>query len=40
MLHGWMSARGDLSNPEVEEQFQGGYRMLAQWFEKHLRGQG
>lgn len=36
MVHGWMSARGDLWKTEVQIQFQRGYEMLAEWFSRYL----
>lgn len=36
MVHGWLSARADLSKPAVQEDFDKGYRMMLEWFQKHL----
>ena len=36
MLHGWMSARGDLQKSEVLKAFQKGYDMLVEWFDRFL----
>ncbi|KAK3318923.1 Alpha/Beta hydrolase protein [Apodospora peruviana] len=34
-VHGWMAARGDLSNPRVREQYIRGYRTILQFFREH-----
>lgn len=36
MVHGWLSARGNLSRYEVQQDFQRGYEMLGHWFAQHL----
>ena len=36
MVHGWMSARGDLSKEEVRRDFDRGYAIVLEWFQKHL----
>jgi dienelactone hydrolase len=36
MVHGWLSARGDLAKLEVRKEFDKGYDMMLEWFGKHL----
>lgn len=36
MVHGWLSARGDLANVRVRAGFEEGYNMMLDWFRKHL----
>ncbi|CAK4032396.1 AIM2 family [Lecanosticta acicola] len=36
MIHGWMSARGDLYRPEVQRDYQRGYEIVAEWFMRYL----
>jgi len=36
MVHGWMSARADLSKANVQADFDRGYAMVLEWFEKHM----
>lgn len=31
-VHGWMAARGDLSNPRVKEEYARGYKTLLDFF--------
>lgn len=33
-VHGWMAARGDLSNPRVKEEYARGYKTLLDFFRK------
>lgn len=35
MIHGWMSARGDLEDEKVRKEFQKGHQMVLDWFGKH-----
>ncbi|KAF2150198.1 carboxymethylenebutenolidase [Myriangium duriaei CBS 260.36] len=35
-VHGWMSARGDLENPEVLKQYEKGYQLALEFFAQHL----
>ncbi|KAG9240186.1 Alpha/Beta hydrolase protein [Calycina marina] len=35
-LHGWMSARADLEDERVKEEYKRGYRLFLEWFAKHL----
>jgi len=32
MVHGWLSARADLSKPKVREEYDRGYEMILEWF--------
>jgi dienelactone hydrolase len=34
-VHGWMAARGDLSNPRVKEEYIRGYKTVLGFFAKH-----
>jgi hypothetical protein len=36
MVHGWLSARGDLSKENVRRDFDKGYLMMLEWFDKYL----
>lgn len=36
MVHGWMSARGDLEDEEVRRAFKQGYELVLEWFREHL----
>jgi len=36
MIHGWMSARGDLEDEEVRKEYERGYKTVLEFFEKHL----
>lgn len=36
MLHGFMSARGDLEDVHVKGEYEKGYRIFLEWFAKHL----
>jgi len=36
MVHGWLSARGDLGKEGVRRDFQKGYAMVVEWFDAHL----
>lgn len=36
MIHGWMSARGDLYRPDVQRDYQRGYEVVAEWFMRHM----
>lgn len=36
MVHGWMSARGDLYKVDVQREFQQGYELIAQFFAQRL----
>lgn len=35
-IHGWMAARGDLSDPEVKKGYEDGYQTVMQWFRMNL----
>lgn len=35
-IHGWMAARGDLSNPRVKAEYERGYQTLLGFFHKYL----
>ncbi|RMZ81170.1 hypothetical protein DV737_g2637, partial [Chaetothyriales sp. CBS 132003] len=35
-IHGWMSARGDLKDPEVQKDYQRGYQLAADFFAQYL----
>lgn len=35
-LHGFMSARGDLSNETTKKEYERGYKIALQWFHEHL----
>lgn len=35
-IHGWMSARGDLENPDVRSEYERGYKTLIGFFDKYL----
>ncbi|KAL1960469.1 hypothetical protein VTO42DRAFT_7768 [Malbranchea cinnamomea] len=35
-IHGWMAARGDLSDPEVRKQYEHGYKTVLGFFREHL----
>ena len=35
-IHGWMAARGDLSNPKVKSEYERGYKTLLTFFHDHL----
>lgn len=34
-LHGWMTARADLSDPHVKEEYSRGYKTVLEFFGKH-----
>lgn len=36
MDHGWLSARGDLTDPAVRKAYEEGYRLVLNFFHKHL----
>ena len=36
MTHGWLSARGDLADEMVRQNFDKGYAMMTEWFRKYL----
>jgi dienelactone hydrolase len=36
MVHGWMSAKGDLEDPHKKAEFERGYRILLEFFAEHL----
>lgn len=36
MVHGWMSARGNLGEEEVRKDFDRGYEMILEWFGVYL----
>jgi len=36
MVHGWLSARGDLSKRDVREEYDCGYEMMLEWLGKYL----
>lgn len=36
MIHGWMSARGDLDNEEVRKDWVRGYTLVGEWFGKFI----
>ncbi|RMZ86434.1 hypothetical protein DV736_g6336, partial [Chaetothyriales sp. CBS 134916] len=35
-VHGWMSARGDLKDPEVKKDYERGYQLAADFFAQYL----
>jgi len=35
-IHGWMAARSDLEDPEVKKEYERGYKLVLEWFGKHL----
>ncbi|EEP81180.1 conserved hypothetical protein [Uncinocarpus reesii 1704] len=35
-IHGWMAARGDLSNPEVKKEYENGYKTALAFFHEHM----
>jgi len=35
-LHGWMSARGDLADEKVKSEYERGYKLLLDFFHKHM----
>ena len=35
-IHGWMSARADLADAKVREEYERGYRLALGWFNKYL----
>ena len=35
-VHGWMAARGDLSNERVRKEYERGYQVLLDFYHKHL----
>ncbi|KAH8811633.1 dienelactone hydrolase family protein-like protein [Xylogone sp. PMI_703] len=35
-VHGWMAARG-LENEKGKQEYERGYKLVAEWFDKHLR---
>lgn len=35
-IHGWMSARAELSDPEVKKEYERGYQVAVNWFGEHL----
>jgi len=36
MVHGWLSARGDLERGEVRKGFDNGYALIGEWFRRYL----
>jgi len=34
--HGWMSARANLEDAKVKQEYERGYRIFLEWFAKHL----
>jgi dienelactone hydrolase len=36
MVHGWISAKGDLEDPHKKEEFERGYRILLEFFGQYL----
>jgi hypothetical protein len=36
MIHGWMTAKGDLEDPHKKEEFERGYRILLEFFGQYL----
>jgi dienelactone hydrolase len=36
MVHGWMSAKGDLEDPKKKEEFERGYTILLEFFGQYL----
>lgn len=37
-IHGWLSARGDLEDENVNKEYLRGYELLSGWFGKHIGG--
>lgn len=35
-VHGWMAARGDLEQPKVKKAYEAGYKMVLDFFHKHM----
>jgi dienelactone hydrolase len=35
-IHGWMAARSDLADPEVQKEYERGYRTVLSFFHEHL----
>ena len=35
-VHGWMAARADLEQDEVKKEYERGYKLLLDFFHKHL----
>lgn len=35
-IHGWMAARSDLEDPRVKQEYERGYKILLEFFAKHL----
>ena len=35
-IHGWMSARADLADAKVKEEYERGYALALRWFSQHL----
>lgn len=35
-VHGWMAARADLEDEEVKKEYERGYKLLLDFFHKHL----
>ena len=35
-VHGWMSARADLEDPEVKKEYERGYQLALNFFAEHL----
>jgi dienelactone hydrolase len=35
-VHGWMAARGDLEKEEVKKQYERGYKLVLDFFHKHM----
>ena len=35
-VHGWMSARADLKDPEVKKEYERGYQITLDFFDAHL----
>jgi len=40
MVHGWMSARGDLEDEVKRDGYERGYQILLEFFAKYLYGKG
>jgi dienelactone hydrolase len=38
MVHGWMSAKGDLEDERKKSEYERGYSILLDFFAKHLHG--
>jgi uncharacterized C2H2 Zn-finger protein len=35
-VHGWMAARGDLEQEKVKKEYERGYKMVLDFFHKHM----